>query len=67
MNVLTWTRGPMAKLVMAIGIGAAGGLGTFVVAHAAASPSPTVAPDTSPTPNSSTAPGAGSTANCPNM
>jgi hypothetical protein len=79
MNVLGWARGPMAKAAMAVGIGVAGGFGTFVVAHAAASPSPTVAPDTSPTPSTgaspstttppsnSTSPGAGSTPNCPNM
>ncbi len=39
MNDLGWFRGPVAKMVVAAGVGLAGGFGT-VVAHAAVSPSP---------------------------
>lgn len=64
-----WFRGPMARVVMAAGVGLAGGFGTFVVAHAATSPAPTVSPDvgpsTSASPSTNAAPGA--THNCPNM
>ena len=37
MNSPGWFRGPMAKMVMALSVGLAGGFGTFVVAHAPAS------------------------------
>jgi hypothetical protein len=60
-----WFRSPIARMVMAAGVGLAGGFGTFVVAHAATSPAPTVSPDVSP----STSPGGspGTMHNCPNM
>jgi len=83
MNGPGWFRGPMAKMLMAAGVGLAGGFGTFVVAHAATSPAPTVSPDVGPSTSASpstnaspstTAPttpspgsGSGTTHNCPNM
>jgi hypothetical protein len=66
----------MAKMVMALSVGLAGGFGTFVVAHAAASPAPTVSPDvgaspsTNASPSTPTTPSPGSGSgnmNCPNM
>ena len=71
-----WIRGPMAKMVMALSVGLAGGFGTFVVAHAATSPAPTVSPDvgaspsTNASPSTPTTPSPGSGSgnmNCPNM
>lgn len=80
MNSPGWFRGPMAKMVMALGVGLAGGYGTFVVAHAATSPAPTVSPDVGPSSSPPTnaspsttapttpSPGSGSgNINCPNM
>jgi len=80
MNNPGWFRGPMAKMVMALSVGLAGGFGTFVVAHAATSPAPTVSPDVGPSSSPSTnaspsttapttpSPGSGSgNMNCPNM
>lgn len=45
MNSPGWFRAPMARMVMAAGIGLAGGFGTLVVANAATSPAPSVSPD----------------------
>jgi len=76
MNSPGWIRGPMAKMVMALSVGLAGGFGTFVVAHAATSPAPTVSPDvgaspsTNASPSTPTTPSPGSGSgnmNCPNM
>ena len=64
MNSPGWFRRPMARMVMAAGVALAGGFGTFVVAHAATSPAPTVSPDVSP--STSASPSSG-TRNCPNM
>ncbi len=75
MNNLGWFRGPVAKMVVAAGIGLAGGFGT-IVAHAAVSPSPSFSPDVGPSTSASPSttapttpsPGNGSgTMNCPNM
>jgi len=66
MNSPGWFRGPMAKMVMAAGVGLAGGFGTFVVAHAATSPAPTVSPDVGASPSTNASPSSG-TRNCPNM
>jgi len=79
MNSPGWFRAPLARMVVAAGVGLAGGFGTFVVAHAATSPAPTVSPDVGASPStnaspSTTAPttpspggGSGATHNCPNM
>jgi hypothetical protein len=77
MNSPGWFRGPMAKMVMALSVGLAGGFGTFVVAHAATSPAPTVSPDVGASPSTNASPstpttpspgsGSGTTHNCPNM
>ena len=76
MNSPGWFRGPMAKMVMALSVGLAGGFGTFVVAHAATSPAPTVSPDVGASPSTNASPstpttprpGSGSgNMNCPNM
>ena len=79
---LGWIRGPVAKMVVAAGVGIAGGFGTIAV-HAATSPSPSVSPDvgpsTSASPSTSTSPSTGASPttpspgsgsgnmNCPNM
>lgn len=74
MNSPGWFRRPIARLVMAAGLAFGGGFGTFVVAHAATSPAPTVSPDVGPSTNASpstTTPspgsGSGTAHNCPNM
>src|SRR5437660_3588385 len=81
MDNLGWFRGPIAKMVVAAGVGLAGGFGTIAV-HAATSPSPSVSPDVGPSTSASPStgaspstaapttpsPGSGSaTHNCPNM
>ena len=81
MNNLGWIRGPLVKMVVAAGVGLAGGFGTIAV-HAATSPSPNVSPDVGPSTSASPStgaspstaapttpsPGSGSgTHNCPNM
>lgn len=67
MNSPGWFRGPMAKMVMAASVGLAGGFGTFVVAHAATSPAPTVSPDVVPSTSASPSTSGSSNRNCPNM
>src|ERR1700704_4753780 len=82
MDKIGWLRGPIAKMVVAAGVGLAGGFGTIAV-HAATSPAPTVSPDvgpsTSASPSTSTSPSTGASPttpspgsgsgnmNCPNM
>ena len=44
---LGWIRGPIAKMVVAAGVGLVGGFGTIAV-HAATSPTPSVSPDVGP-------------------
>src|SRR5260370_12643497 len=76
MNNLGWFRGPMAKMVVAAGVGLVGGFGTIAV-HAATSPAPTVSPDVGPSAGASPSTGASPTTpspgsgsgnmNCPNM
>src|SRR3982074_2475930 len=82
MNNLGWFRGSMAKMVVAAGIGLAGGFGP-IVGHAAGPPSPNAAPacrpstSASPSTNASPSTGASPTTpspgsgsgnmNCPNM
>ena len=67
MNNLAWTRGRIAKTVIAVSLALSGGLGTFAVAHAAtASPSASASPSTSASPGSSSGL-SGTTHTCPNM
>jgi hypothetical protein len=70
MRSLAWPRGPMARVLMALGLAVGSGLGTFAVAHAAtASPSASPAPSTSGSPANPASPASPSTTthNCPNM
>ena len=57
-DALAVLRRPVIRAVLAVSLAAGAGIGGFVVANAATSPTPAASPSTSPTP---------ARTNCPNM